>query len=135
WGSNAGRSDNPLDLIFLLGMAMGLVTVLLVNPIIYNLFTIKRRGKIANKKFHERTVLEGCLYFLSEILKSFFINILIFLTYQVLNQTLIKLLNLGVESVPVPGEPLLYACLYVLFLALINGIIDKIYNIFQKEVS
>lgn len=134
WGTGSGLSDNPLDLIFMLGVGMGLVTTLLVNPIIYNLFTIKRRGKIANKKFNERTVAEGTLYFLIEIFKALFINFLIFLTYQILNTTLIQVFSLNSDRVAVPGEPILYATFYVLFLALINGIADKVHNIIQREV-
>ncbi|HHZ11793.1 MAG TPA: hypothetical protein GYA05_03655 [Acholeplasmataceae bacterium] len=133
WGTGAGLAEDPLDLIFFLGVAMGLLTVFVINPIIYHLFTIRRRGKIANKKFQERTVLEGVLYFLGEICKALFINVLVFFTYQLLNRALIAFFHLDPSRVVIPGEPILYACFYVLFLALINGIIDKIHDIFQKE--
>lgn len=135
WGTGAGLSEDPIDLIFALGLGMGIVTLLLINPIIYNLFTIRRGGKIANKKFHERNVFEGTAYILLEIIKASFITVLIFLSYQIINQTIIRLWSLDSNQVIIPGEPILFASLYVLFLSLINGISDKIHNILKKEES
>ncbi len=133
WGTNLGQLEDPFALIFFLGLGMGLVTAFLINPIIYHMFTIQRRGKIANKKYFQRSVLQGALFKLLDFLKAFVINILIFITYQLLNQALILLLELNPDRVVVPGEPILYATFYTFYYSIFVGIANTVAKALSKK--
>lgn len=46
FGTQAGGYTSPIDLIFFLGVGIGLVTIVVYNPIAYNVFDIVRGGEI-----------------------------------------------------------------------------------------
>lgn len=133
WGTTLGVNKDPFDLLFFLGLGMGLVTAFLINPIIYHMFSIKRKGTIANKQYFERTVWQGVLMKLLEFFKAFAINILIFFTYQLLNQGLILLFDLNPERIIVPGEPILYATFYTFYYSIFVGIGNTIAKALAKK--
>ena len=54
FGTQAGGYTSPIDLIFFLGVGIGLVTIVVYNPIAYNVFDIVRGGEIVNHRYRNK---------------------------------------------------------------------------------
>ena len=132
FGTQMGILSDPLDLIFLLGVGMGLVTVLIYNPIAYGMFDIKRRGQIANQSYYARKGWQNAAYKLKEIFKSLVVVGLVYLTYQNVNLFLNRRMELPADNVLIPGEPILFATLYLLYYQALGGLADTIRSAVQK---
>lgn len=124
FGTQAGAFTDPLDLIFFLGLALGLATVFLYNPIAYRMFDIVRRGKITNKSYFQRAGWQNAVIRLAEIFKNLVLVFLVYMSYQCLNLALEQLLALPAGTVAVPGEPIGFATLYIIYYYLLSGLID-----------
>ncbi len=121
WGTNLGAKSDPLDFIFILGVTLGLVTIVIIDPIIYGMLDIERKdGQLYNKKYHERTIMQNVYIRFSEILKGILISIFIFLSYNLINLMIIQLFSLSSEDIPLAGEPITFGLLYIAFYYLIR---------------
>lgn len=60
WGTNLGMKEDPLDLIFVLGVVTGVAHIFIFNPIVYGMFDIKRNGKIVNKNIMNERSFKMC---------------------------------------------------------------------------
>lgn len=127
FGTTLADTIDPLDLIFALGIGIGVCTVFVFHPIVYHMFNIHRRGRIANKSYLNRTVMENVSLSLSEIVRCFFIVVLVFLVYQGINMALIALLGLADDVVVLAGEPILFAVFFVLLYNASNRILDFVW--------
>ena len=124
WGTGLGNQSDPLDFIFILGLAAGLLTITILDPIIYNMLDIERKdGELMNKKYHERTIIQNVIVRTSEIFKAVFIVFLVFLTYNGLNILIINIGNLEPTEIPLKGEPILFGLFYLAYFMLIRLII------------
>lgn len=126
FGTQTGAQSSPLDLIFFLGVGTGLVTVVIYNPIAYSAFDIVRGGEIVNKTRKNRSGAAKARDNLLEIGTSFLVVILIYLTYQGVNELLVKLLERPEGTVLIPGEPFGFATLYILFYSALVGVAGQV---------
>lgn len=124
FGTQMGMFADPLDLIFFLGLAIGLATIFLYNPIAYRMFNMVRKGKISNQSYFERTGWQNALLKLGEILKNIVLVFLVYMTYQNINMLLEQLLELPSETVVIPGEPIGFAFIYIIYHSLLTGLMD-----------
>lgn len=122
FGTQAGAQSDPLDLIFFLGVGIGLVTVVIYNPIAYSAFQIVRGGEIVNKTRKNRSGAAKARDNLLEILLSLCVVILVYLTYQGVNELLVEVLEREEGTVLIPGEPFGFATLYILFHSAVVGV-------------
>jgi len=129
WGTGLGNQTDPFDFVFILGVATGLFTIAVLDPLIFSMLDIERKnGTLYNKKYYERTIVQNISLRSVEIFKSLFIVILVFFTYNFINIGLIKLFSLPVDRVPLPGEPITFGLFYALFFYLlrwVSGLISK----------
>ena len=123
FGTQAGAQNDPLDLIFFLGVGIGLMTVVIYNPIAYNAFDIVRRGEVVSKTRKNRSGAAKARDNLLEIVLSLCVVVLVYLTYQGVNELLVELLEREEGTVIIPGEPFGFAALYLLFHWLLTGLI------------
>ena len=129
FGTQAGEYDSPIDLIFFLGVGIGLVTIVVYNPIAYSVFRIERSGEVINHRRQNRKGYQRALDNLSEI----GLSMLIYLCYQNINQLIVVLFGLEQGTVSVAGEPFGFATLYTLFYSVITGLIHKIKTIQESQ--
>ncbi len=132
-GTQLASMTDPLDLIFFLGIGIGVTNVFVFHPIIYHMFSIKRRGKIQNKKYFERGIIANVGLSLAEIFKCLFIVILVFFVYQGINIVLVALLGAGEGAVILAGEPILFALFFVIFYNTLASLVDKVWEEVEKS--
>lgn len=126
FGTQLGGYDSPIDFIFFLGVGIGLTTIVIYNPIAYNVFRLTRNGEIVNHTYHNSSGAKKAARNLAEIAVSMGTVILVYLTYQNLNLLLNQMLELPAETVLIPGEPFGFATLYLVFYTALAGAADKI---------
>lgn len=126
FGTQAGMAADPMDLIFFLGVGIGLVTVVIYDPIVYSAFDIVRGGEIVNRKRKGWSGARRALGNLAEIGISLAVVVLVYLTYQGVNELLVKVLERPENTVIIPGEPFGFATLYLLFYSALVGLGTKI---------
>lgn len=132
FGTQAGACLDPLDLIFFLGVGIGLVTIVIYNPIAYGMFDIKRRGTITNQAYYERKGWQNAALKLTEIFKNIFLVSIVYLTYQGVNLLINQMGGLPAETVVIPGEPFGFATLYIIYYYMLLGLSDTIREARQK---
>ncbi len=133
FGTQAGMFRDPVDLIFFLGVGVGLVTVFIYNPIAYGTFDIVKKGKVENKAYYERTGWQNAGFKLREIFKSMVLVAMVYWTYQNVNLLLAGVQGLPEETVTIPGEPFGFATLYLLYYAAVSGLWDTIGNVSRER--
>lgn len=126
FGTQAGAFQDPMDLIFFLGIGLGFATILIFNPIAYGMFDMVRKGKIANQSYYARKGWQNAVLKLAEIFKNLIIVILVYLTYQCVNMVLVQGLELVEGTVVLPGEPFGFATIYLIYYHVLSGLIDTI---------
>lgn len=126
FGTQAGLFQDPIDLIFFLGVGVGLATIVVYNPIAYGMFDIVRKGKISNKAYYERKGWQNAMYRLAEIFKSMLLVGLVYLTYQGVNLLLNQILGLPADRILIPGEPFGFATLYLIYYKVLEGLMDTV---------
>lgn len=120
WGTLLGNQRSIIDFVFSLGLVMGLFNILIVNPGLRLLFDIGRK-----RPAHENTVWQRSSDQLVELLKNIFIMFVIAMIYQIINQTLVSLLSLPADAVPLTGEPILFGVFYVFVFVCLDFISNK----------
>lgn len=126
FGTQAGAQSDPLDLIFFLGVGIGLMTVVVYNPIAYSAFDIVRGGQVVNRARKNRSGAVKARDDLVEIVLSLCVVVLVYLTYQGVNELLVKVLEREEGTVLIPGEPFGFATLYLLFHSALVGVAGKL---------
>lgn len=130
WGLLGGFE--PLDQMFFIGLGIGVAHIFVLHPLIYSMFNIKRNGKIVNKKYYERTILEGVLVKLGEIVKCVLCSFTVGFLYVGLNLLINLIFNLPDDTIKLGVEPILYGLFFMLFYVLLSLISAKIVLIFNK---
>ena len=93
------------------------------------MFDIERNGKVINKDIAKRKIYQGVLLNLVEFLRCFIVTYLIYLTYQLINQAIMNLAH--IETIVIPGEPILYGTFFTLYYELLTYIKDLILRLFS----
>lgn len=133
WGTTLGGNETPYDLVVALGIVAGLANVFVVHPVIYAMFDIERKGKIENKKYYERTVLEGVWHKLGEVFKCLLVSIMVFFIYQIINISIINIFNGDESSVVFGGYPITYGIFFLGCYLLCDGIANKIKDLIERK--
>lgn len=132
WGLQLGNQENTFELVFFLGLGMGIANLFLFNSVICSVFEIKRRGQIANKKMSDRTIIEGAFYFLSEIFKSMLTVYLVSWCYQGINLLVNYMLNKPLESISFGIEPITFGIIFTIIYQVLGLIWDGLVILFCK---
>ena len=124
WGTPIGQ-QSMIGLTISLGLVLGLFNVLIINPSLRLLFNIgpKQRPQ------HENTFAQRLSDHLVEVLKTLFIVFNVAIIYQVINSIIIALGNLPSDSVPLPGEPIMFGVFYVLVFWYLEFVVNKLKEI------
>lgn len=131
-GTNLAKEDDPTSLILMLGLIIGVATIFIFNTIVYGMFECKRRGRILNKKWKERTTFERVIANLGELAKSMLTVFVIFLIYQLVN---ISWNNIAgtTQKIYLPVEPILFGIFFIMIYGLFTVIVNLIRDIFEKR--
>ena len=123
WGTSVGQS--MIDLVFTLGLMMGLFNILILNPSLRMVFNIgpKKRPQ------YENTFAQRLSDHLVELLKTLFIVFNVATIYQVINRTIIAVRDLPADSLPFPGEPIMFGIFYVFVFWYLELLINSIKKI------
>lgn len=122
WGTGLGLGST-LDFILVLGVFMGLIEMLIVNPIVRHMLNVK-----SNKKYLDTTILDKVKNRLIVIFKNIFIMLIIEALYNIINKSFIILGNLPDETIVLPGEPILFGIFYLIIYELIKAITNNVHN-------
>ena len=128
WGTNLGRQASLIDLVFFLGLVMGLFNAFIVNPGLKMVFNITPR-----RPPRENTNWQRMSDYFVELIKNIFIVFIVAMIYVTINVSLIQLLNLPEDAVPLPGEPILFGIFYVIVFVLLEGLVNKVYEAINRE--
>lgn len=109
------------------------MTIVVYNPIAYNVFRLTRNGEILNHTYRNLSGAKKAARNLVEIAASMITVILVYLTYQNLNLLLNQMLELPVETVLIPGEPFGFATLYLLFYTVLSELAAKLRDRKKKK--
>ncbi len=118
FGTNLGNMISAIDLIFFLGVGIGVANIFVLHPVVYNMFSWERRGESANKAYLNRTIKQNVCHSLVEIFRCLGTVLLVYMVYQGINTALVALLDYPVGTVILPGEPILFA---IFFVCIYNG--------------
>lgn len=124
WGLGVYLQNN-LDMLLVFGMALGLVTDLLVNSIL--------RFYAETEHANDRWMMfpkKKYLYFFCNILYAYWLLFCVNMLYQVINRTIIALTG-AVDTVPLGVEPILFGIFYMGFDMLFIGM----KNTFRKIIN
>ena len=109
WGTGLGNQGSLIDFIFFLGLAIGIMNIVVVNPVLRMLFNLG-----PERNYKDIPLIEKVKRRLGEILKSILIVLIIVYIYNFINMALIKILDLSPETVAFPGEPITFGIIYVI---------------------
>lgn len=109
WGLG-GFIPNLLDQLFITGLALGVVTDLLTNPVLR--FFEKTKGENARWMMVTRKTYSGLFL---NILYAYVVLFLVFTLYNVVNIAAIRLLGLPGDQVVLGVEPVLFGVFYLGF--------------------
>jgi hypothetical protein len=121
WGTFLGSQRSSIDLMFTLGLVMGLFNILIINPVLRMMFYLGPR-----RPAHENTFMQRMSDHLVELIKSMGIVFIVFLVYITINQALVTLLRLPEDAVPLPGEPVLFGLFYLLVFLVLEAVVRKV---------
>ncbi len=109
WGLG-GFIPNLLDQLFITGLALGIVTDLLANPVLR--FFEKTKGQNARWMMITRKTYSGLFL---NILYGYLVLFLVFTLYNLINIEAIRLLSLPGDQVVLGVEPVLFGAFYLGF--------------------
>lgn len=133
FGTFFGAQSTPIDLLFLLAAMISAVTIFLFNPIMSLLYDIKRGGRIVNKEYKKQSLSSKIFRHIREIIKCYFISILVFFLYQGVNSLLVMAQNYDENAFIISVEPILYGLIFALFYDLLSNITDKVVVIIRNK--
>jgi len=120
FGTSLGQSLSGLDLIFMLSVALGFLTILVFDPIMYAMYDISKNGIIMNDLYKHHTVMQGVLMKLAEFIKSSLSVVATSASYYFCNIFLTNITNSPADTILIKGEPILFAIIYTAFYQLFS---------------
>lgn len=121
WGTSLGNQANMIDFVFWLGVAMGLFSMLIVNPVIRMAFNL---GPSRRPKTY--AISQRVSDYLVEIIKNIFIIFCIALIYIGLNSAINAAFDLSAENISLPTEPIGFGIFYVLIFVILEQLVERI---------
>lgn len=121
WGTQLGRYDSLIDLVFFLGLSIGIANTFIINPIIKMLFNIGW-----HKAYGSSTYIERIICRIKDISLGFIVTLSVMILYSFINSIANSFLSLSAGEIFLPGEPLLYGLFYATIITLYIVIINKI---------
>lgn len=115
FGTSLGSQTSPVDLLFFLGVGLGLGTAVLFNPILFGFLNVRRPEGLWSLPYSRRKLWQNILLALLEVLRAWFLVLLVFMTYQSLNLLLQQLMDKPAGTIILRGEPILFATFYMIF--------------------
>jgi len=132
WGLG-GFLASELDLLVVTGLALGIVTDLLTNPVLR--FFEKTKGENARWMMVERKTYSG---FFLNILYAYVVLFLIVVLYNVINWTAIRLTGAPEDQVVLGVEPILFGVFYLgidlLLIQLKHAVGGRVHNAAKKPI-
>ena len=120
WGTNLGRQESIIDFVVSLGLVMGLFNIIIINPGLRMMFNIAPK-----RPAHENTYWQRTSDYLVELIKNIFIMFIVAVRDRARNSSLLSRGALPPQSVPLPGEPILFGVFYVFVFVLLAFISEK----------
>jgi hypothetical protein len=130
WGTGLGNQQSIIDFVVILGFIMGMFNIIIINPGLRMMFNIYPR-----RPRQEDTAWQRISDYLVELIKNVFIMYLIAMLYIAINTGIVLLFDLAPETVPLPGEPILFGLFYVIIYVLIENIAKKIKKLIVNSRS
>lgn len=121
WGTGLGNQSSILDFVFSLGVAMGLFSMLIVNPVLRMGFNI---GPDSKNKRGSYSISQRISDYLVEVIKNVVIVFAVALIYVGINSAINIAFDLPRTTISLPGEPILFGVFYVLVWSLF-GLVSK----------
>lgn len=116
WGTGIAQAS-IYDYVFFLGLSIAIVEMFIVGPVIRLALNVE--GTNRNK---EKNVFKRVIKRLGHILQAIFLVALVATVYTIINQSIVGLFGLPVETVVLPAEPILFGILYVTFFRLLESL-------------
>lgn len=113
FGTPLGSRMSTLDLVFTLAAVTGLLTVFVLDPVLWRVFDLTEHGKVANIAYFARPKWTASLYRLAQLLRCMGCVALVALVYHLVNVGALLLWDLPEGTIVLKGEPFLFATLYV----------------------
>lgn len=134
WGTGLGLQDTVIDMIFVLGLGIGLFTIVVLDPVIYGFLEIERDGEVVAKAYYQRTIFQNVYLRLGEIVKAVTIVAIVTVIYGYINVILINIRNLSETQVPFQAEPIMFGVFYILIFMLFRLIYRMAKKLIKKKV-
>lgn len=123
---------SSIDQMFFIGLGIGVAHIFVLHPLVYSMFNIKRNGKIVNKKYYERTILEGVFVKLGEIFKCIVCSFIVGFTYVGINMAINSIFGYSDDTIKFGGEPIMYGLFFMLCYVGISFLTSKIALLHEK---
>lgn len=107
WGTRLGTRESSFDLVFFLGLTIGALNSLVVDPVIQMTFGIGNA-----KPYREMTTAGRVWRRLATVMQALGVVVLVTLLYQGINVAATHLFTLDEGQVFLPGEPILFGLFY-----------------------
>ena len=128
WGTPIGQ-QSMIGLAFSLGLVLGLFNTLIINPGLRLLFNIGPKKRPP----HENTYAQRLSDHLVELFKTIFIVFTVTIFYVFINRIIILVSDFPPDSVPFPGEPIMFGIFYIFVFWCLDLLINKIKKIIASN--
>lgn len=125
WGTPLGRYNNLIDLIFFLGITIGLVNTFFVNPVLKMLYNVGWHKSYGSSTFGERFICRA-----KDISLGLVLAIIVMGIYQGINSLAVHMFSYPADKIFLPGEPILFGLFYTLSA---TALLKLIYLFGKKE--
>lgn len=117
WGTSVGNRESILDFVFALGVAMGMFSMLIVDPALRMAFNLGQKRRPTTYDISQRIS-----DYLVEIIKNILIVFVVALIYVGINSVINVAFSLPADNITLPGEPILFGVFYVMVWVLFGRI-------------
>ncbi|MFI3252463.1 MAG: hypothetical protein R3Y60_04915 [bacterium] len=117
----------------LLGIAVAVANMFLFHPVIYSMFDVERNGKIINKKYYERTIIEGAFVKLAEAFKCILCSIFTLFVYGTINLVINSLFDYSSDTQKFGVEPITFGIFFLIAYLIITAISNYIYKVKENK--
>ena len=127
WGTSVGNRSSILDFVFALGVAVGIFSMLIVEPVLRMAFNLG-----PNRKPTTYAISQRISDYLVEIIKNILIVFGVALIYVGINSAINAAFGLPSDNVTLPGEPILFGIFYVIVWVIFGRIWQQIEKAFAN---
>ena len=124
WGTRLGQYTSLFDLVFFLGLTIGIFHTLIVNPALKMLFNVGWHKPYAESTFKERFLCR-----IKDLSLALATVLLVAGVYELINLAAHRVLPLEEGAVFLPGEPILFGLFYALLLHLFL----RLFSLFKRR--